>query len=186
MVWGTSRIRALTFSTKISRSKRRQFHPILLQKRGKHEGNPYFYNKYEDEERINSLVTVFNHPDMYKEYNITQDSRRGLFGIRDMIKPLDMLSVVDKVTTVVEKERLNISQILREDLNLENSIDILDSMDNISEAICGGIDPAMLCTSVHEDVIWREIAREVNIIPFSSCKTFLPFVYHNINQSLVT
>ena len=122
-----------------------------------------YQKKEDDEARINELVTLFNFPDKLKNF-VVKDENRGLFGIKRLHKPEDYSLILDDISKAVENERKMISKLLSEELTYEISIQILNTMDKISEIICDGIDPAMLCTSTHEDDSWRDSSRDVSFL----------------------
>ena len=80
------------------------------------------------------------------------DSRPGVYGLRGLHAPEDFARLASAATATSE----SIARDLR--AGLRKGVDVIDDLDDISDAVCSVVDVAELCRNTHADARWVRAA----------------------------
>ena len=85
------------------------------------------------------------------------DSRPGVYGLRGLHAPEDFARLASAATATSE----SIARDLR--AGLRKGVDVIDDLDDISDAVCSVVDVAELCRNTHADARWVRAAERAYV-----------------------
>lgn len=85
------------------------------------------------------------------------DSRPGVYGLRGLHAPEDFARLASAATATSE----SIARDLR--AGLRKGVDVIDDLDDISDAVCSVVDVAELCRNTHADERWVRAAENAYV-----------------------
>ena len=85
------------------------------------------------------------------------DSRPGVYGLRGLHAPEDFARLASAATATSE----SIARDLR--AGLRKGVDVIDDLDDISDAVCSVVDVAELCRNTHADARWVRAAENAYV-----------------------
>ena len=85
------------------------------------------------------------------------DSRPGVYGLRGLHAPEDFARLASAATATCE----SIARDLR--AGLRKGVDVIDDLDDISDAVCSVVDVAELCRNTHADARWVRAAENAYV-----------------------
>ena len=85
------------------------------------------------------------------------DSRPGVYGLRGLHAPEDFARLASAATATSE----SIARDVR--AGLRKGVDVIDDLDDISDAVCSVVDVAELCRNTHQDPRWVRAAENAYV-----------------------
>jgi len=85
------------------------------------------------------------------------DSRPGVYGLRGLHAPEDFARLASAATATSE----SIARDLR--AGVRKGVDVIDDLDDISDAVCSVVDVAELCRNTHQDPRWVRAAENAYV-----------------------